>query len=275
MGAYNSNYCVLLSLALWIEKWIKDGKGAASQWLFCDGTTDSDNILEEQEQEAKNGKDSYGKYLATVLRNACFEKDGPGHVGTHSIKKYGTTRARRAGAPKDDVDYRARWRLKRQQEKYADIQLDWPDVNVACKLCDGGPLIYKEKDSSGITDEWLAREIAPGISGSFGNQVGAILAKSLLWACFDASVQYLVPADIRHRVIAKYILLGSDVADGDNPIEQTEVVSSENNGSVSIDECQDELEEGTGGTGTRGTRVNWNQAQWMSAIYAKVSSIQS
>jgi hypothetical protein len=48
MGSMNTQYCVLVGLSLFLEKWIRDGDGATSQWLFCDGTTDeilNKNIL--------------------------------------------------------------------------------------------------------------------------------------------------------------------------------------------------------------------------------------
>lgn len=40
-------------------------------------------------------------------------------VGSHSIRKYASIKARRFGCTKDDVDYRARWKgKKRQQDEY-------------------------------------------------------------------------------------------------------------------------------------------------------------
>ena len=67
-----------------------------------------------------------------------------------------------------------------QVDTYADTQLVWPDVEVACALCHGGPCIYKATDGSGVTNEWLEREVFPGITSMFGPAVGAILAKPLL-----------------------------------------------------------------------------------------------
>jgi hypothetical protein len=40
----NTKYCVLLGLSLFLEQWIRNGDGATSQWLFCDGTTDETSI---------------------------------------------------------------------------------------------------------------------------------------------------------------------------------------------------------------------------------------
>ena len=56
--------------------------------MLVDGTTNKDDDLDDQEAEVNNGKDTYGKYMLSVMRNYFFEKEGPGHVVTHSIKKY-------------------------------------------------------------------------------------------------------------------------------------------------------------------------------------------
>ena len=89
---------------------------------------------------------------------------------------------------KDDIDYQARWSSNgRMLDRYTDIQLSWPDVHRASKLYnDGGPCKYVLKEAAGFTDKWLCRNVAPNIASSFGNKVGANLAKPLLWATFDA-----------------------------------------------------------------------------------------
>jgi hypothetical protein len=192
-----------------------------------------------------------------------------GKVGTHSVKKYAATRCRRGGATKDDTDYRARWKVRRMQDRYTDIQLDWPDVNAASKLCVGGICVYKVKDGSGIADEWLAKEVAPAISESFGDKVRQILAKPLLWACFDASTVDLVPSTIRQSVIAKFIRLESTIPDGVNPIDKVEVIASECGGNVShsLDEIPNEGGDGGGG----GSALVRSNTHWRTAIYAKAS----
>lgn len=100
--------------------------------------------------------------------------------------------------------------------------------------------IYKVKNNSGITDEWLANEIAPAITQAFGPAVGAILARPLLWACFDAATVELVSPDILNSVNAKFIRLESGLLDGVNPIDRVEVLPSESGGTVSLDEMPEE-----------------------------------
>ena len=71
------------------------------------------------------------------------------------------------------------------QDRYTDIQLNWPDVHCAGKLCNDGPINYVVKEAAGITNDWLCRNVVPNITAAFGNEVGAILAKPLPRAAFD------------------------------------------------------------------------------------------
>ena len=270
LGSMNAKYCCLLGLSLFLEKWIADGEGAVSQWLFGDGVTDDDSELEEQNDEAILCKNAYQNTVKQALLKPAFTRSvETGKLGSHSIKKYASTKCRRGGASKDDLDYRARWKTQRMQDRYTDTQLDWPDVNAATKLCEGGVCLYKEKDNSGITEEWLARAVAPAISQAFGVGVGKVLAKPLIWACFDASAVELVPPDIKQKVIAEFIKLQS-LPDGVNPIDRIEVIASESGGSVSLDMIPNDEDGGERVNGE--TPLVRSNTQWRAAIYAKVSS---
>lgn len=276
LGAMNQQVCTVLALALFLEKWIKDGEGAASQWLFCDGFTDSRSDLKYQDAECERWKSSYAKFFKTnVLLNPQFVKDREeGCLGTHSIRKCATTFCRQNGVSKDDTDYRARWKCDgRQQDNYTSTQLTWPDINAASKLCVGGICLYKPLRQSGITNEWLAQSIAPRIANVFGNNIAAILAKPLLWACMDDSMDPQVPEDIKREVVAAYVQLECAVPEGTNPIEKVEVIASESQGVVSFDELADPTDGEEDGGGRQGMRRS--QVQWNNAIYAKLCSVQS
>lgn len=143
-------------------------------------------------------------------------------LGTHSVKKLASTTALRAGASKDAVDYLARWTVRRMQDRYTvtDTQLD---VHAVSKLCEVG------KEMSGITDEWLAQNVAPCITAIFGRAVGAILGKSVLWACFDPSVADQVPDGMLQNVTRHMINLNTRAGfnnDEANPIEFREDAAS-------------------------------------------------
>jgi hypothetical protein len=108
----------------------------------------------------KSNSSSANSYVGTELRKVlqadiiaiiCGKN---GKLGTHSTRKYGTTAARRRGGQKDFVDYRARWKQSsKQQDKYANADLPWPDGDMAARLCVGGPIRYQVKSKSGINTE--------------------------------------------------------------------------------------------------------------------------
>ena len=73
-------------------------------------------------------------------------------------------------------------------------------MNAATKLCEGGVCHYKEKDKSKITNQWLARAVAPAIRRLFREGVKAILAQPLIWAVFEAGTVDLVPSDLTAKL---------------------------------------------------------------------------
>jgi len=223
--------CAYLSLATWLEQWIQHGDGALSQWLFCEGTTTNTSSTKEQDEEALNGKRCYARAIKRAIDNQAFEKACPGKLGSHSIRKLSVTEARRQGVSKDDIDYRARWSAKRMQDRYTDIQLNWPDVNAASKLCQDGACRYIiKREAVGVSDEWLCTNVTPNISSAFDRRVGAILARPLLWAAFDPTWSEMVAPEIRHRIISAFIRLECiDIDDGVNPVSRVEVIASEGN----------------------------------------------
>ena len=219
--------CCYLSLAIWLEKWIQFGDGWLSQWLFCDGSTTSDSPTIDQDREALNGKNSYTRAIKRALENPAFRKESPGKLGSHSIRKLAVTTCRRKGVKKDDIDYRARWQTNgRMQDRYTDIQLNWPDVHCAGKLCNDRPCKYVVKESAGITDEWLCRNVVPNITAVFGNEVGAIFAKPLLWAAYDVEWSERLSPEIKHRIISAFIRLDRGVDVG-NPVKIVEIIAME------------------------------------------------
>jgi hypothetical protein len=218
---------VYLSLAIWLEEWCTKGTGLRSQWLFVDGSTTRESLVKDQNKEANAGKLKYTTAVKKAINSNQFQPTAQGALGSHSIRKLGATHCRRCGASKDDVDYRARWASKRMQDRYTDVQLPWPDLNAASKLCQGGPIKYKVKQEAGITDEWIYQNVTPGIANVFNEQVAAILGRALLWACFDTEWSEKVGADIRHKVVTSFIQLDRFNADDVNPVDKVEVLPFE------------------------------------------------
>lgn len=271
MGSMNAKYCVLLGLVLYLEKWIGDGEGASSQWLFANGITTAQDEVELQEKEADACKAAYGRYMTkAVVKNDAFTKQAPGQVGTHSVKKIATTTCRQRGARTDDTDYRARWKIKKIQDRYTDTQLYWPDIKAGSKLCEGGVCQYRVKEGLGVTDLWLATEICPNITGAFDSTVGAILAKPLIWACYDQATKDKVPIDLYMSVTQKINRLDLEddgLEDGENPIKKYELIPSLNDSRVDLDEIPE------GDTDIDLGRISARSSDWRIGMYAKVRTI--
>eukprot|EP00536_Pseudo-nitzschia_multiseries_P002082 jgi/Psemu1/182624/e_gw1.27.224.1 len=219
MGAMDYRYCVLIGLAIYLEAWLGNSRSP----------------LKAQNKEADKCKTAYQKALKAVIEGNQFRPLGrQQRLGTHSVKK-------------------ARWKTKSMQDWYLDAQLDWPDINAGSKLFYRGICLYKEKDDSGLIDDWLCASVAPAIRGAFGDNAAAILAKPLLWACFDPAAADYIPLGLKQQIVRQYELLQGRLEDGVNPICRAEVG-----------------EEGDG----RGAFGRGGQ-QWRNAIYAKLSTTQT
>ena len=232
LGSLDTKCCVLLNLAIFLEKWTQDGDGGISQWLFVDGRTDDSMDVDVQNKEANKGKDNYANALTAAIKNHLFKPFGSRQIssklGSHSIRKMGTTFARLQGVSRDNIDYRARWKSSgRQQDAYTDIQLNWPDACCANKLSVGGSCQYIGRDVAGLTDEWLCANVTPNICRVFDAKVAAILALPLLWAAYDLAWSERLDPVMKHSIISKFIRLQRDIPDGVNPVRRVEILAME------------------------------------------------
>ena len=280
-ASMNPDYCVYVALALFLEKWIGAGEGAVSQWLFAEGSSDARSDCNTQQKEVDRCKRKYSNVLCTVMKSESFLPNGNPHepLGSHSIRKSATTQSSRCGVHKDSIDYRARWKNRRMQDRYTDTQLDWPDIECCNKLCHGGMCLYQPRAGTGITNEWLARSVAPNISHLFGETVGAILGTALLWSCFEPTTIDRVPAEIRATVLERYRRQEIRLQDGVNPIERLEVIPSQVDGTVSLDTIPNsdnfggDGEDPNGmGVGVGGSALYRASAEWRAALIAKAST---
>ena len=106
---------------------------------------------DDQDDKARLGKDQIYSVLKGILQPNNFARTAiTGNISTHSLGKMTVTLCRRAGINRDDVDYRVRLKSNAQiQDRYCEMQLDWPDVSTAKGLCVGGAIVYKAKEGSG------------------------------------------------------------------------------------------------------------------------------
>jgi hypothetical protein len=190
-------------------------------------------------------------------------------LGVHSAKKYGTTIAKGRGVKGAHTDYRARWKSKTMQERYASTFLPWPDIDAAKALCFGGICVYKLKEDCGLSDEWLIEHVAPAIRAKFGDGVAAVLAKPLLWACLDGDCADMVPEYIRARIITALGEVSDriNVPDGENIVDKVYTIAREVEGEVVFTEVPTE----NSGVGS-GAPIG--DVEWKNAMFAKVVATQ-
>ena len=127
LGACNVHYCTLIGLSTWLEFCI-DSNGTDSNFILnYRGLNDPFFIKTYADNQLK-----------VILGRKEFEavEHNNGNKGTHSMRKFAVTFARRNGCNKDDKDIRARWKGKgRQQDAYSDTTLPFPDAKVCEKIC--------------------------------------------------------------------------------------------------------------------------------------------
>jgi hypothetical protein len=278
LGSINPNYCVMLSLAIFLEEWISRGQGRTSQWLFSDGNSMVHSPEKEIQKEVDRCKGGLYNAIKSIVKSATFVCDpvvanSPNPLANHSTKKYATTHGRRRGVPKDFMDYRARWRSKKIQETYTDTVLPWPDIKAASTLCFGGICKYKLKPSVTISDEWLADHVCPAIQQCFGLSVAAILAKPLLWACMDEVWSDYVPAGLRSRIINS---LAEDeeylhVTPHKNMVEKVLCVVSEYEGVVTFSEVNANYDTSE----RRAVASGGSEIEWRNIMIGKVCAIEN
>jgi hypothetical protein len=143
--------CLFLSLATYLEACYENGIGIHHKYLF--GVNNS----------ARSNVTFYSKALTACWKSEDFVKRQSGLIGTHSLRKYATTRARECGGSKDEVDGRGRWRKKRISDVYTAMLLPFPDARVCALLCVKGPIMYTVKENSGISKQWLKDNVVPNI----------------------------------------------------------------------------------------------------------------
>ena len=246
-----------MALGTWLEYFISRGHMTNTNFAFgIDGQTDPVVI-----------KEKASNFMKEILNDQEFSNLLDGKRGTHSIRKMATTRSRRHGCTKDEVDTRARWKQRRQQDVYADTVLPWPDAKVAAALCKGGPIHYQAKAESGSSEDWILCYVVPFISTKHCRSFSLVLGRALLWRVFDEDQQASVPATICTRIKNAYRDLGSrcTLQDGENPVTKVPLIVSGTDAEVHVELLID-ADTNDGGNGTRPRRLDVEQMRHMNSL---------
>ena len=189
LGSDDTDFCVLLGLAVYMEKALELGEGAAGRdaWLFSGDHT---------ERGPKKALALYGRVLRAIYKSVAFLALSAligGLLGLHSLRKFASTFAKRMGMTTDDVDTRGRWKGKGKgivDQRYISPSQPFIDANVASALCNGLPCEYRV-EADFVTDEWLLVYVVPFLHEFYGveRSPALLLAKPLLWAAMSPDME--------------------------------------------------------------------------------------
>ena len=262
LGSIDPIYCVLCSLGLWLEVNIAMYPPAMnSPYLFC---FCDDVRIPEGGQKAK-GK--IQRILTKMFKLAEFVKnDGFGllrGLGSHSIRKFAATWARRCGITKDEKDIRGRWKgVGRVSDVYDDVELPYPDAKVAEKLCGGGACFYlpNPRYDPVMMNTFVLSHVVPNVRRRLPESACLVLGRALMWLIFSPVVDEYIPAEMKEKVVSEWAHVRGDVDEGEveevNPIIQTAVTVTGDHGAVFIDTIGDVEGAVGGGAGGVGTNVS-------------------
>ena len=288
LGCMDTVYCVLVSIALFLEMNLSRNPSAmSSPYLFC---FCNDITVPGGGQKTKDiVQNILGQQIfkqAEFLGDADAddnEAQAAGFLGSHSIRKYAATHARRCGCTKDEKDIRGRWKNRaRTSDVYDDVELPYPDAKVANKLCIGGPCFYllpgeQAHNGGGIpredaaanltmmTKTFILSNVVPNMRKRLSESCCYILGKALLWYIFypNNTVPQEFANHVKFELKEIYLASGVDGVDNPdfNPVTKVPVIISGDEGTVFI-EVVEELARGefariggVGGGGAAGAGI--------------------
>lgn len=264
LGSIDPIYCVLCSVGLWLEINLDMYPPAMnSPYLFCF----CDDIRIPEGGHKAKGK--IQRILTKMFKLAAFMKnDGFGllmGLGSHSIRKFAATYARRCGVTKDEKDIRGRWKsIGRVSDVYDDVELPYPDAKVAEKLCGGGACFYLPNPMYDVEmlNTFILSHVVPNVRKRLPESACLVLGRALMWLIFSPVVDEYVPTEMKEKVVSEWAHVRGDIDDDDdhdtNPIIQTAVTVSGDHGAVFIDSIAGDVGEagGVGAIGGVGTNVS-------------------
>ena len=88
---------------------------------------------------------------------------------------------------------------------YLDPEIPYPDAKAASAFSIGGAVKYAFVRGSGLDDSWVCDFVVPHLFECMEDKKAVvILGKAMLWACFDAEVQDIVPMHVMKIVMVEY-----------------------------------------------------------------------
>ena len=251
LAAMDPRFCSILALAVHLEHAFHYGTISTSPSSKLFGIS----------------KEVVANRLKVIFNDSSFPKASDGPVGTHSIRKFPATYARRNGCSRDDVDARGRWkRNKRIVDTYIDVSLPYPDAKVAATLCIGGAVKYGIQAESGVSDDWILQNVCPNVGSIYPRRVAVVLGRALLWAIYDQAFSEILDQELCVRVKTVANQLNSRLEPSANPIRKLPLVVTGHDGVLTIAELSDEGDEGNLGATTSGPNSSAELRLLLSAV---------
>jgi hypothetical protein len=208
LGAMDSEFCFLISFAIYLEQRMSQENGRNCKFVFCHDT----EVDSADELVIERVKNNYMNNLREVVfKNEEFKMlhNNQKGLGSHSLRKFASTWAHQNGATHQDVETRGRWKTSGHKivaGRYIDINQPHVDGRVESLLCVGGPIAYRLIAESGATMEWLYASVVPGIVACYGvnNTICEVLGLALLWAAHEESQQNKMSATLLEIVKDAY-----------------------------------------------------------------------
>ena len=249
LGSHDPDFCILLSLGLYLESWFSAGNGSRCTLLFADSPGSSKAIVERLKERYRNHLTDYVFSHPSFKEVVAEGKEK--NVGTHSYRKFACSYAFNNGMSKENIEVRGRWKRNgsRVVDRYIDVEQQWIDAKVASVLCVGGPVRYVVSADCGVTKHWLLENVVPGIASIYtqdGNNIAEVLGVVVLWACFDPVTMTKVPGWLLNRVRTAYERT-MELPPGGNPVEKRKLFIFPMGGQLCI---QDAATEGSIGAAT-------------------------
>ena len=187
LGCRDPLFCVFIGLGIWLEYYLSVSDGTSP----CVFDFSNDHRVP---QGGDRSHDFVMQRSGKIHGHALFEAEGEGPLGSHSIRKFFMTWARRSGASKDERDYRGRWKGKcRASDACDEPELPHVDAKVAAMLCPGGPCSCRIKSDSPVMDDWILEHVVPNIAASScGTMLAKLLGKALLWTTFSENSAWVL-----------------------------------------------------------------------------------
>ena len=132
LGADNPLYCVLLRLAVVLQIFYMIN-GSVGDFVFS-----NDNNFKRSKKNVYNT-------LKQVWANDDFILTEEDLLGSHSLRKYAATFARRNGCSRDDMDSRGQWkRQRRQVDSYIDTELHLRSILLILRTVSRGSILLRK-----------------------------------------------------------------------------------------------------------------------------------